>query len=196
MQFNATNRLRISLISLLILGVIYWKRKTLANMALDTIHLFLGNTWDRHTDRRISFLHPSIQERTTAFINKADKEFCIQLRITSDGHFRSFEKQNELYDKGRSTAGKIVTHAKGGGSYHNYGLAIDVVEIKDGKAIWNNPNWAKIGTIGKSFGFDWGGDWNGWKDKPHFQFTNGYSLAELKSKYLSGDREGNYVNLV
>lgn len=195
MQINAQNRLRISLISLLILGVIYWKRKLLANMALDTIHLFLGNTWDRHTDRRIGFLHPAIQERATTFINKAEKEHGIKLRITSDGHFRSFEKQDELYAQGRSTSGIIVTQVTGGGSYHNYGLAIDVVEIKDGKALWNNPNWSKIGAIGKSLGFEWGGDWNGWKDKPHFQFTAGYSIAELKSKYLSGDKNGQFVNL-
>ncbi|MDC3220638.1 M15 family metallopeptidase, partial [Flavobacteriales bacterium] len=184
---------RISLISLLILGVIYWKRKLLANMALDTIHLFLGDTWDRHTDRRIGFLHPIIRERATAFINKMDKEQGIKLRITSDGHFRSFEKQDELYSRGRSQAGRIITNAKAGESYHNYGLAFDLVEIKDGKALWDNPNWNRIGEMGKSFGFNWGGDWRSFKDYPHFELSNGYDLADLKWKYLNGDVRDGYV---
>lgn len=54
---------------------------------------------------------------------------------------------------------------------HNYDLAIDVVEIKNGQALWINPRWSEIGAIGKSIGFEWGGDWSGSRnDKPHFQF--------------------------
>lgn len=165
-------------------------------MTLNTIHQFLGNTWDRYTDRRITFLHPIIRDRVTAFINKADKELEIKLRITSDGHLRSFKKQDELYAQGRSTSGNIITNAKAGESYHNYGLAFDLVEIKDGKALWNNPNWNKIGELGKSFGFNWGGDWRSFKDYPHFELSSGFDLADLKWKYLNGDTTNNYVNIV
>ncbi len=34
-------------------------------------------------------------------------------------------------------------HARAGQSYHNYGLAIDVVEISNGAAIWNT-NWSGL----------------------------------------------------
>lgn len=44
--------------------------------------------------------------------------------------FRSFQEQSALYAQGRTKAGKIVTKAKPGESYHNYGLAFDWVPMK------------------------------------------------------------------
>ena len=88
-------------------------------------------------------------------------------------------EQTELYAKGRTTPGQIVTNAKAGESYHNYGLALDVVEIDDGIAVWDT-DWSGISEIGKRNGFEWGGDWTT-PDKPHFQMTSGLSIADLKS---------------
>ena len=39
--------------------------------------------------------------------------------------YRSFDEQNHLYAQGRTKPGKIVTYAKGGQSYHNFGLAFE-----------------------------------------------------------------------
>lgn len=54
--------------------------------------------------------------------------------------FRSYEEQDALYSQGRNEKGeitdssKVVTNAKGGQSYHNFGLAFDLtVYDKDGK---------------------------------------------------------------
>ena len=99
-----------------------------------------------------------------------------------------------MYAKGRTSPGKRVTNAKAGQIYHNYGLAFDVVEIKNGKALWNNPNWNKIGALGKSLGFTWGGDWK-FTDKPHFQMTFGKHHRELAQLYKQGKRNGNYITL-
>jgi hypothetical protein len=117
----------------------------------------------------------------------------IQLRVTSA--LRTFEEQTTLYAQGRSTLGKIVTNAKAGKSLHNYGLAIDVVEIKNGQALWKNNNWDAIAELGKSIGFDWGGDWRSFKDKPHFEMMFGKELDELLSLYLKWDRDGEYVRI-
>jgi peptidoglycan L-alanyl-D-glutamate endopeptidase CwlK len=43
--------------------------------------------------------------------------------------YRSKKEQNELYAQGRSKPGQVVTNAKAGQSYHNYGLAVDFVII-------------------------------------------------------------------
>ena len=72
-----------------------------------------------------------------------------------------------------------ITFAKGGESYHNYGLAIDVVEISGGKAVWNT-NWGDIAKIGISHGFSWGGNWTTRPDKPHFQMDFGLSIKQLQ----------------
>ena len=78
-----------------------------------------------------------------------------------------------------------MTNLRGGESYHNYGLAFDVVEYVDGEPDWN-ADWQSIGALGKAFGFEWGGDWRGKnRDRPHFQNTGGKSIDELKADRLN-----------
>lgn len=38
---------------------------------------------------------------------------------------------------------------------------------------WNpgGSMWERLGEIGRALGLEWGGDWDGWKDRPHFQLT-------------------------
>lgn len=50
--------------------------------------------------------------------------------------WRSPDRQNTLYDKGRSTPGKIVTKTKPWHSRHNYGLACDVAFRVRGQWSW------------------------------------------------------------
>ena len=144
-----------------------------------------NNIWDSHTINRISKLHPFIQQKAVRFILQA-QALGIKLRVTSG--FRSMAEQQKLYDQGRTTPGNVITNAKPGQSFHNYGLGFDVVEIKGGAALWNNPRWRSIGELGKSFGLYWGGDWNGFKDKPHFQSHSGSAQAAAqKVKALPGN---------
>ena len=61
-------------------------------------------------------------------------------------------------------------------SKHLEGKALDVVPLgADG-----GPNWAatkseyqKIADVMKLFGFEWGGDWKGSWDQPHYQIKEG-----------------------
>lgn len=138
------------------------------------------DTWDRHSNNRLQSLHPAVLPIARALINIADVEYDIKLRIPPSGTLRTFAEQDEMKRRGVSQVG-------GGYSYHNYGLAVDVVEIKNGEALWTNPNWSTIGDIGKSLGFEWGGDWSGFVDKPHFQMTFGYTTRELLQRETGDD---------
>lgn len=192
-------------IVLFIVGIIaFRKRDKLKSLVMKSINYIKEKTWDIVSDKRISSLHPLVIGKAKEFIIRAEKELGIKLRVVSA--FRSWAEQTALYNrpfdgKDNDHDGKIdeanekVTNAKAGSSYHNFGLAIDVVEIKNGKALWNNPNWSKIAKLGKSIGFEWGGDWRSFKDKPHFQFTFSKTLAQLRDLYRSGNRTGDYVNL-
>jgi peptidoglycan L-alanyl-D-glutamate endopeptidase CwlK len=149
----------------------------------------LMQLWDDAvTWKRIQSLHPAIRERAKQFIQAAAKQ-GIFLRITSG--LRTFDEQADLYAQGRTAPGSIVTNAKPGSSYHNYGLAFDVVEIKDGKGLWDNPRWAQIGAMGKTFGFEWGGDWTSIKDLPHFQYPPGNNPSALLAQYNAGKVDSN-----
>ncbi len=145
---------------------------------------------DQVTLTRISLLHPSVQEEAT----KIYEEICKRLngpaycRFTHT--FRSFKEQNDLYAKGRQMPGQIVTNARAGESYHNYGLAIDITIIFSGKAVWSRgedfdgdkiPDWMEVVKVFKEFGWEWGGDFKTLKDYPHFQKTFGYTTKELNA---------------
>ena len=118
---------------------------------------------------------------------------------------RTFAEQDKLYN-----AKPQVTKAKGGQSYHNYGLAIDIVLIvdKDGNgsfetASWdvksdfdgdNQSDWMEVVAIFKRYGWEWGGDWK-FYDAPHFQKTFGKSVNELLAIHNSMTDKRNYVNI-
>lgn len=134
--------------------------------------------WDPITSQRIATLHPFIRSRVADFINEADR-LGIKLRITSA--YRSFAEQDALFAQGRTQPGSIVTNARGGESIHNFGLAFDVVPMVHGQPDWN-CDWPFIGALGKSYGFAWGGDWQTFPDRPHFELDVGMSLAELRGR--------------
>ena len=130
--------------------------------------------------RKVKLLYPGIQKDAYKFLI-ATKEAGI-----SGGLFcslRTFEEQDKLYAQGRTKPGSIVTNAKGGQSYHNYGIAFDFV-FKDKKGNWTwNGDYNKIGKIGESLGFEWGGSWSKFPDKPHFQKIYNQSVENLLKVY-------------
>lgn len=152
----------------------------------------IGQVWDKSSQRIIETLHPDVRPYAVSFLNSAEAS-GIKLRITSG--FRSYDEQTALYNKGRTTRGSIVTKAKAGESYHNFGVAIDVVQIVGKRANWDSDQWQTIGEIGKSVGFSWGGDWKGFVDNPHFEMPFGLKLADLRNRYESKDFVNGYVNL-
>ncbi|MED4182771.1 peptidoglycan-binding protein [Priestia megaterium] len=134
----------------------------------------------KKAENKLQNVHEIVQEKSYELIRQAYKESIF---VVITGGFRSIEQQHKLYSKGRTTPGSIVTNAKGGYSYHNYGLAFDIALLDDnGEVDWTiDRRWNKAGEIGKRIGLEWGGDWTSLKDYPHFQYTFGLSLSELRS---------------
>ncbi len=100
--------------------------------------------------------------------------------------YRSIEEQNRLYAQGRTRPGPIVTNAKGGESWHNYGLAADYAFVVNGKVTWDGP-WARFGRLARANGLEWGGDWRKFCDRPHVQWRKGKTLAEMRKATAHGD---------
>lgn len=172
-------------LTLIGLAILLIKRKDVMNYVLEEI-------WDFKTQQKIKELQPDFQSKIIEFIVRAEKELGIKLRVYEA--YRSNTRQAELYAKGRTAPGPKVTNAKPGQSKHNYRLAIDLVEIKNGEALWNNANWAKIGALGKSLGLIWGGDFKSIVDKPHFESAE-YTIAELQSLNSSGKVSNGYITV-
>lgn len=112
---------------------------------------------------------------------------------------RSVAEQDALYAQGRSKPGKIVTKAKGGQSYHNFGLAVDFCKDKDINRAGLQPDWDVEGyrilaEEAAKLGLEAGYYWKGMQDPPHIQVPlasifgkkDSFVLAEFRSKYSAG----------
>lgn len=170
---------------------------------------------DPITIKRIALLHPAIRYEVLNFyrneiVLSLTNAFC-RFAYT----LRTFQEQNNIYAKGRTklydNRGRklgIVTNAKGGQSFHNFGIAIDIVIINGKSASWNTvkdfdgdgiADWNEIVNIFKKHDWEWGGDFVSFKDKSHFQKTFNYSWQELLTKYNNGEflsfPNSNYIKL-
>lgn len=141
--------------------------------------------------RDINELNPKVADMCRKFLDKCSKdEYLIKkgVGVIITSTFRNAESQNDLYAQGRTKPGGKVTNAKAGYSMHNFRCAFDfapTLKVGDKAVIpWNDSAlFTYIGQIGKSVGLEWGGDWKSFKDMPHFQFTEGLTLAQLRLKY-------------
>lgn len=132
---------------------------------------------DKISIDRVNKLHPKVRSAFKMFIESAELELGITLRITQG--LRTIAEQDALYAQGRTIKGAIVTNAKGGQSYHNYGLAIDVVPMVDNKPQWNY-DYSRLQPIAARFGIVWGGTFKSIVDKPHFEISLGYKPSQLR----------------
>lgn len=139
-----------------------------------------GEKHYKRTLTRIAELHSVYQPYVINLINTAYKELKITWVIT-DG-YRSPTEQNALPSAN--------TNAKALQSYHQYGLAIDIVSVRNGEITYlsdgkqSMEDSKKIGPIGQKIGLVWGGVWRK-KDWPHFELhPNGKTWRELKPQLI------------
>jgi peptidoglycan L-alanyl-D-glutamate endopeptidase CwlK len=132
------------------------------------------------SEARIARLEPVIQSKARALLDAARAQ-GIELTVTQG--LRTMDEQAALYAQGRTAPGQVVTNAKPGSSWHNFGLAFDVAVVVNGKPTWPSDQtlWDKIGELGKAQGLVWGGDFQSFKDMPHFQYTGGLTLEQARA---------------
>jgi hypothetical protein len=125
----------------------------------------------------LNALHPYFRDKIIALINACRKQ-GIHLEVVES--FRTHAKQAEYFGMGRK-----YTRSKGGKSKHQYGLAVDVVPIVDGVAVWDNTVlWKKIGMQGEKLGLRWGGRWRAPYDPAHFEWSGGITTTHLAKGLL------------
>ena len=131
--------------------------------------------------RDTTLLHPEVQAIIPKFLDECKKQGLI-VKVTDT--VRTKQEQNDLYAQGRTEPGNIVTWVKYPYSNHNWGMAFDICR-NDGKGAYNDSDgwFKKVGQVGKSFGLEWGGDWKGTPDKPHFELTKYGDTNTLAKKY-------------
>lgn len=154
------------------------------------------------SQQRISLLYPPL--RPTAFRVCQDVYRLTGRAVNVVQGIRSFDEQFKIYSEGRELvdgvwkvidAGKVISNARPGLSWHCYGLAFDVawagedpylsqVCAANRAALWN-----MYGKIGKQWGLTWGGDFhliNGVNDLPHLESTYGLRIEQALELYDHG----------
>lgn len=141
----------------------------------------------------VSHLYPPFEAQIDALLLAAHE---AGLDVGLHQGFRSWEEQDRLYAKGRTTPGPKVTNAKGGESWHNYGLAADIVFRVKGKWSWTESHpWDQLGALGKELGLEWGGDWTRLRDRPHFEWPDKMSLKAARLLHQRGGLKEVWKNL-
>ena len=124
--------------------------------------------------RNINELHPILQVLTNRFIAIANSR---GIRCGVSSTFRSNKMQDYYYSVTKTTT------VKGGYSYHNHRLAVDIVPLNNNGVIyWPEPkvfDWTLLGQIGEELGLEWGGRWTSFVDRPHYQMTFGLTCANI-----------------
>lgn len=128
---------------------------------------------------RLDTCHKDLKKLAEVAIINSPYDFGI-----THGH-RTPEEQNELFQKGRTKQGKVVTYVDGykKKSKHNYSpsLAFDIVVWVSGEITWKPSFYEIVASHILEVAEDlfekgeiknrivWGGNWKKFKDYPHFQ---------------------------
>ena len=164
---------------------------------------------DKLTLDRIDTAHPKIRERVRKAYTEANSALGKGCRLRFSYVIRTFAEQTELFKKRPK-----VTNAQAGQSFHNYGLAFDIVLLYDKnldgnfeEVSWDMKrdddrdglsDWLEVTRVLLAAGFTNGFLQNGKKwDFPHFQDNLGYTWQQLLKKYNAKDfiKGTTFVNL-
>jgi peptidoglycan L-alanyl-D-glutamate endopeptidase CwlK len=148
---------------------------------------------DARSEACISTLQPEVQPLARQLIRDATAK-GYEIKIISGT--RTYAEQDELYRRARNgkdddgdgridEADEQVTRAPAGYSNHNFGIAFDIGVFSGAAYLGESPVYALIAKLAKALAFEWGGDWSGFKDQPHFQLRPPWAMHLTEAAMLA-----------
>ena len=119
-------------------------------------------------------VHPKLAEKALQMVQLASEE-NYTIRITQG--LRTFAEQDRLFAKRPK-----VTNARGGFSFHNYGIAVDFAFVFGNQISWEEKHYKNLGRWASRVGLEWCGNWK-FVDMPHVQLPNMTSIRTLLNCY-------------
>ena len=124
--------------------------------------------------RDIALLRPDVAANCRIWQQRCQE---AGLAVLVTGTVRDDEYQQYCYEKG--TAATPVP------SFHSVkaGLAFDFCKNVKGHEYDDLAFFQKAADVAKEMGFEWGGDWKSFPDRPHLQWSNGgkYTSAMVRA---------------
>ena len=123
-----------------------------------------------YNSRKIEDLRPDVAANCRIW-----QALCREagLNVLVTGTVRDAAYQMQCYRNGTSKAQKPAFHAQG------IGLAFDFCKNVKGQEYADLDFFRRAGEIGEKIGFEWGGRWRSFPDRPHLQWSQG-------GRYTSG----------
>ena len=141
--------------------------------------------FDHRTERNLELLQLPAQHAARLFMSVVTKS-GIEARIISGT--RSYEEQNALFRQGRfGNPGPRVTGARGGQSWHNFGIAWDIGVFEGGEYMTTPEPYERAAKVGMNEALTWGGDWKSFQDRPHYQLALPLKISEIRSRFEAGE---------
>ena len=133
--------------------------------------------------RDINELTPAAKRACMRFLERCE-ERGLKVRITET--YRSQERQNYLYEQGRTRPGNKVTWTKN--SRHTSRRAWDICQNVKGKEYSDSEFFLKCGRIAERLGITWGGSWKQ-ADTPHFEVGGSWTETKEDNAMTQQERE-------
>lgn len=162
---------------------------------------------DNTSKARLNGCHPALVAR----LEQLEQVLGFELEVVQGN--RTFDLQGALFAQGREALDQvnqlrstlalapltdeqnvIVTKARPGYGWHEYGLAADVCPFDDQhKLDWNvsHPNWQKTLATAPTVGLAEGAQWRTFPDNPHLypQELPATPGDDIREAYASGGKE-------
>lgn len=146
-------------------------------------------TFDDRSEKNIATLVPAAQRMARLWLKSAKQEAAkLGYEVYIICGTRTYAEQDGLYAQGRTKKGSKVTNARGGYSWHNFGLAFDFgLFSMDGKTYFGeSEHYKTLGKLAMSIpNTTWGGTWKKPVDEPHIQLDMFSSVSKAREKFNS-----------
>jgi len=164
---------------------------------------------DQATLNKLNQLHPKLRNTAIACYNRAVQATPIGVHPYIVETYRSFQESDYDYQLGRTIVnpngksaskpmGDIVSNAKAGTSWHNWGLALDFGLLIDGRESYKvDEHWMTVVKIFEAAGFNSGLYFpEDIVDPPHLEHKMGQTINGLLAKYRAKQfiPGTNYIN--
>lgn len=128
---------------------------------------------DSRSEKNLASVLPALARAARAIIPAIQKNLPAGWAVKIICGSRSFAEQDALYQQGRTRPGAIVTNTRGGGSFHNFGLAFDIgIFSSAGQYVTDDAVYRNaVAGITLPENITWGGTWKSFPDSPHFQLS-------------------------
>lgn len=138
--------------------------------------------------RDIKQLTPLAQEACSLFLEECKKQ-GVSIFLTET--YRSQQRQDWLYQQGRTRPGQVVTWTRS--SNHTPRMAWDIA-VSPPNNLYDAKIIAKAGAIAGKLGITWGGTWKT-PDTPHFEIKSNWKPPATSPSQVNIKNEKTKFNL-